>query len=48
MQTFYSLVKYVGPVRKPIRHVFKSFAQGYESFRSAILPACSVTRLNVS
>ena len=38
----YSPVKYVGPVRKPIRPLFKSFAQGYEPFRSTALHACSV------
>ena len=38
----YSPVKYVRPVRKPIRRLFKSFAQGYEPFRSTVLPACSV------
>ena len=38
----YSPVKYVGAVRKPIRRLFKSFAQGYEPFRSTVLPACSV------
>ena len=37
----YSPVKYVGPVRKPIRRVFKSFAQGYEPFCSTVLPVCS-------
>ena len=30
-------VKYVGPVRKPIRRVLKSFAEGYEAFRSTVL-----------
>ena len=38
----YSPVKYVGPVRKPIRRLLKTFAQGYEPFRSTVLPACSV------
>ena len=38
----YSPVKYVGPVCKPIRRLFKSFAQGYEPFCSTVLPACSV------
>ena len=38
----YSPVKYVGPVRKPIRRLFKSFAQGHEPFRSTVLPVCSV------
>ena len=38
----YSPVKYVGPVCKPIRRLFKSFAQIYEPFRSTFLPACSV------
>ena len=38
----YSPVKYMGPVRKPIRRLFKSFVQGYEPFRSTVLPACSV------
>ena len=37
-----SPVKYVGPVRKPIRRLFKSFLQGYEPFRSTVLPVCSV------
>ena len=39
---FHSPVKYVGPVRKPIRRLFKSFAQSYEPFRSTVLPVCSV------
>ena len=39
---FYSPVKYVGPVCKPISRLFKSFAQGYEPFCSTVLPACSV------
>ena len=38
----YSPVKYVGPVRKPIRRLLKTFAQGYEPFRSTVLPSCSV------
>ena len=38
----YSPVKYVGPVHKPIRRLFKSFAQGHEPFRSTVLPVCSV------
>ena len=38
----YSPVKYVGPVRKTIRRLFKSFALGCEPFRSTVLPACSV------
>ena len=32
----------MGPVRKPIRRVFKSFSQGYETFRSTVLRVCSV------
>ena len=38
----HSPVKCVGPVRKPICRLFKSFAQGYEPFRLTDLPACSV------
>ena len=38
----YSLVKYAGPVRKPICCVFKSFAQGYELFCSTVSSVCSV------
>ena len=38
----YSPVKYVGPVRKPIRRLFKSFAQVNKPFRSIVLPVCSV------
>ena len=38
----YSPVKCVGPVHKPIHHLFKSFAQGCEPFRLTVLPACSV------
>ena len=38
----YSPVEYVGPVPKPIRRLFKSFAQGYEPFRSTVLPVCSI------
>ena len=38
----YSPVKYAGHVCKPIRLLFKSFAQGYGSFCSTVLPACSV------
>ena len=30
----------MGPVSKPIRHLFKSFAQSYELFQSTVLPAC--------
>ena len=41
-ESLYSPVKYVGLVRKPICPLFKSFAQGYEPFRSTALPACSV------
>ena len=37
-----SPVKCVGPVRKPIGPLVKSFAQGYETFRLTVLPACSV------
>ena len=29
-------------VRKPIRHLLKSFAQGYEPFCSIVLPTCSI------
>ena len=36
----YSPVKYVGSIRKPIRRLFKSFAQSYELFQSTVLPAC--------
>ena len=32
----------MGPVRKPIRCLFKSFAQGYEPFRLTVLSACSL------
>ena len=32
----------MGPFRKPIRRVFKSFSQGYETFRSTVLRVCSV------
>ena len=35
-------VKYVVPVHKPIRRVCKSFAQGYQPFRSTVLPVCFV------
>ena len=38
----YSPVKYVGPVRKPIHPLFKSFAQVNEPFRSTVLPVCFV------
>ena len=38
----YSSVKYLGSARKPIRHLFKSFAQVNEPFRSTVLPVCSV------
>ena len=38
----YSSVKFVGPVCKPICRVFKSFTQGYQPFRSTVLPVCSV------
>ena len=38
----YSPVKYTGHVRKPIRLLFKLFAQGYASFCWTLLPACSV------
>ena len=38
----YSPVKYVGPVCKPIHHLLKSFAQGYEPFFSIVLPTCSI------
>ena len=41
----HSPVKCVGPVRKLIRRLFKSFAQGYETFRLIVLPSC--TCLNV-
>ena len=41
-KTLYSPVKYVGPVRKPIRRLFKSFAQVNKPFRSSVLPVCSV------
>ena len=34
-------VKYVDPVRKPIRRVFKPFVQDYKPFRSTILAFCS-------
>ena len=34
--------KHLGPVRKPIHLLFKSFAQGYETFRLTVLPACSI------
>ena len=37
-----SPVKCVGLVCKPVRRLFKSFAQGYEPFRLTGLPACSV------
>ena len=37
-----SSVKCVGPVRKPIRCMFKSFARGCEPFRSTVLPIRSV------
>ena len=40
-KTLYSPVKYVGPVRKPIHRLLKTFAQGYEPFCSNVLPACS-------
>ena len=39
----YSSVKFVGPVCKPTCRVFKSFTQGYQPFRSTVLPVCSVT-----
>ena len=32
----------MGPVRKPVRRFFKSFAQAYQPFRLTVLPACSV------
>ena len=32
----------MGPVRKPVRRFFKSFAQAYEPFRLTVLPACFV------
>ena len=38
----YFPVKCVDPLRKPIRRVFKSFAQGYEPLRSTFLPVRSV------
>ena len=38
----YSPVKCVGPVREPIRHLFRSFAQASKPFRSVVLPVCSV------
>ena len=38
----YSPVKYVVPVRKHIRRLFKSFAQFNKPFRSIVLPVCSV------
>ena len=38
----HSPVKCLGPIRKPIRRLFKSFAQGSEAFRLTALPACSV------
>ena len=36
-----SPVKYMGPVRKPIRRVFNPFVQDYKPFRSTVLPVCS-------
>ena len=39
---FHSPVKCVGPVRKPVRRFFKSFAQAYEPFHLTVLRACSV------
>ena len=39
---FYSPIKCVAPVRKSIRPVFKSFAQGYEPFRSTVSPVFPV------
>ena len=39
---FYSLIKCVAPVSKSIRRVFKSFAQGYEPFRSTVSPVFPV------
>ena len=41
-KTLHSPVKCVGPVRKPICCLFKSFAQGCEPFCLTVLPACSV------
>ena len=38
----YSPVKCVGPVRKPFRRLFRSFAQVSKPFRSVVLPVCSV------
>ena len=38
----YSPVKCVGLVRKPIRCVFRSFAQVSKPFHSVVLPVCSV------
>ena len=38
----HSPLKCAGPVRKPVRCFFKSFAQAYEPFHLTVLPACSV------
>ena len=43
----HSPVKCLGPVRKPVRRFFRSFAQAYEPFRLTVLSACSVP-INVS
>ena len=38
----YSPVKYVGPVRKPIRRLLKIFSQGYGPFHLTVLSDCAV------
>ena len=32
----------MGPTHKPLCHVFKPIIEEYKSFRSSVLPACSV------